>query len=133
MAGFAIDRGMGSQQRKPVHVLVDCLHGDLPASHGVAIFAASAKLASVDVCMAGCAFGPHILKNRADMAAGAADLAMHTAQRVGSFFVVVEIGIRANRLPTGGCVTTLTSEFERAVGIAGAAGLGRRLREHELC
>lgn len=63
MAGFAIDCGMGSQQGKPVYVLVDRLHGNLPAPHGVAIFAAGAKLASVDVCMAGCTFGPHILKN----------------------------------------------------------------------
>ena len=60
------------------------------------------------------------------MTAGAADLAMHAAQRVGSFFVVVEIGIRANLLPAGGCVTTLTGEFERAVGIACTTGLGLR-------
>jgi hypothetical protein len=49
MAGFAVDRGMGSQRWKPIHVLVDRLHGNLPASHGVAIFAAGAKLSPVDV------------------------------------------------------------------------------------
>jgi hypothetical protein len=63
MTGFAIDRGMGSQQWKPVHVLVDRLHGNLPASHGVAIFAACTKLAPVDVGVAGCTLGPHILKD----------------------------------------------------------------------
>jgi len=63
MAGFAVDRGMGSQQWKPIHVLVDRLHGNLPASHGVAIFAAGAKLSPVDVGMALCTFGPHILED----------------------------------------------------------------------
>ena len=63
MTGFAIDRGMGSQQGKPVHVLVDRLHGNLPAPHGMAVFATGTELAPVDVSVALCTFGPYILED----------------------------------------------------------------------
>lgn len=49
MAGGAVQRRVGPEQREAVLVLVDLLHGDLPALHAVTLLTICAELALMDV------------------------------------------------------------------------------------
>jgi len=124
VAGTAVQRGVSSEQRKAVLVLVDLLHGNLPALDGVALFAAGTELAFMDVGVTICALTPHVGKYRFDMALRAGDLLMHTAQREAGL-VVVELWHAADRLPSAKRVAVLAENIQVAVR---AAGLGVRLR-----
>ena len=72
----------------------------MPARHGVAAFAVSAKLAAVDVGVTIGAVGADIFENQAGMAGRASHLLVHSAQGVGRL-VVIELRVRPDRSPTG--------------------------------
>jgi hypothetical protein len=115
---------MGSLERKSICVITKVLHGSLPTSDRMAILAAGTKLAAVDVGMAIRTFIAHVLEDRADVTAGARHITMHTTKCVTGFFVMVEIGPRANRFPASSRVASLASDFHWAVRIACAAWQG---------
>ena len=48
MAGGAVQRRVGPEQREAVLVLVDLLHGDLPALHAVTLLTICAELALME-------------------------------------------------------------------------------------
>ena len=114
----AVQRGVGSQQRKAVLVLVDLLDRNLPALYAVALLAIGAELALVDVGMAIGALLAHIRKYRFDVALGTGDSLMHTAQRV-TGLVMVELGHVADRLPSAEGVAILAGNIQ-----AGREGYG---------
>ena len=122
MARAAVQRGVSSEQRKAILVLVDLLHGNLPALDGVALFAAGAELALVDVGMTIGALFSHIRKYRFNVALGTGDSLMHTAQwEMG--LVVVELRQVADRLPSPESVAVLTWNIQVAVR-APSVGIG---------
>ena len=98
MTGIAIHRRVCADQREAIEVLVDLLHGNMPAPHRVALLAIGAHLALVDVRVAVCALRTHIRKDHLGVALRAGNSLMQAAQRVLGG-VVIEFGDRADRLP----------------------------------
>ena len=125
MARTAVQGGVGSEQREAILVLVDLLHGNLPALDGVALLAAGTELALMDVGMTICALTPHVRKYRLDVALGTGDSLMHAAQRKMGL-VVVELRQVADRLPSAEGVAILTRNVQVAVRAPGVR-IGLRL------
>ena len=80
--------GVGSQQGKPILVILHLLHGDIPALHRVAIRAIRAHLVLVHVGVAVPAILGYIGENRFHVALRALHFLVHAAQRIFSFAVV---------------------------------------------
>lgn len=125
MARTAVQCGVGSEQREAILVLVDLLDGNLPALDGVALLAAGAELALVDVGMTIGALFSHIRKYRFDVALGTGDSLMHTTQREMGL-AVVELRQVTDRLPSAEGVAILTRNIQVAVRTAGV-GISLRL------
>jgi hypothetical protein len=127
MTRLAIDSGMRPEQRKPVQVLLHGFDGDLPASDCVAVFAAGAKLAPVNVRMTVCASRAHVPEQRTGMAAHAGHFSMHPAQWIAGFLIVVKIGLWTNGPPARSGVASLAGKLEGTMWIARPARLRRGL------
>ena len=124
VARSAVQRRMGPEQRKTVLVLVDLLHGNLPAFHTVTLLTICPELALVDVCVATGAVVADVGEYRSYVALRAADPLMHAPQGKPGL-VMVELGYAADRLPAAQRVAILARDVERAVR---ATGVGVRLR-----
>lgn len=129
VAGGAIHRGVGSQKRKPVLMLLDCPDGDVPSLHGMAVFTTRPKLATVQVGMAIGALCAHVLEDQFHVTRAAGHFLVHSAKRV-TRLVVVELGETANRFPTRARVAALAGNFEGTVRIVCRTTLVR-LRQTE--
>lgn len=125
MAGGAVQRRVGPEQREAVLVLVDLLHGDLPALHAVTLLTICAELALMDVGVAVGALLTHVCEYRLDVALGAGHSLMHTPQWITSL-VMVELGHAADRLPSAQGVAILAGNIKGAVGATGVC-IGLRL------
>ena len=125
MAGCAVERGVGPEQGKPVLVLVDLLHRNLPTFHAVTLLTICAELALVDVGVAVGALLSHIRENRLDVALRAGHSLMHSPQWIASL-VMVELGYAADRLPSAQGVAVLARSIQGAVRTT-AVGIGLRL------
>ena len=79
MTGIAVDGGVRADQREPIQVLVDLLHGNIPAPDRVALLAIGAHLALVDVGVAVGALRTHIRKNGLDVALRTRHTLVHAA------------------------------------------------------
>ena len=114
---------MRADQRKPVLVILNVPVGNLPAFYGMAAFAIRAELAAMYISMAIGAMGAYILENQRGVALRAANVLVHTPQRIAGV-VVIELGDGADRLPTRERVTVLTRNGEGSVraGDLGARG-----------
>ena len=106
---------MRADERKPILVILNVSVGDLPALHGMATFAISAELATMDVGVAIGAMGTYILEDESRVALGAAYVLVHSPQWIAGV-VVIELGDGADRLPTRKRVTVLTRDGEGPVG-----------------
>jgi len=73
VAGVAVNRGVGTDQRKAVGVLLDILNRDLPSADGMALFAVRSELALMNVGMAILTALPHIREDRLYVALRACD------------------------------------------------------------
>lgn len=116
MAVDALKHGVRTDKRETILVIADLLERYLPALDRVAIFAVSAKLAPVDVCMAIGAVSADVLKDQARVTPCAGNVCVHSAQGV-TGLVVVELGVRPNGFPTGVGMAFLARSREGAVGI----------------
>jgi len=105
-------------------MILDLLHRHLPSSYRVALLAASAKLAFVDVGMAISTFPSHITKDRLDVTRGASHLLVQTTQRE-SRLVMVKLGNATDGFPSAKRMTILACDIQRSVW---AASVGIRLR-----
>lgn len=115
MALVAGERGVGSDQRKSILVLLDVFDGNLPAFHGVAFVAFGAHLPAMDIRVT---LGTLVADIREDQLAVALRTAyggMHAAKGIGSL-VVVEVRNGADRLPAQTGVTSLAGDGQIAVG-----------------
>ena len=94
----------------------------------MALVARGAELATMNIRVAIRAFASDIREHQINVAGAARDIFMEAAQRK-LRLAVIEIGQRANRLPTGKGVAILAGRFQRAVRAARALRhLRRRLR-----
>lgn len=98
VTGVAIHRGVRADQREAIQVLVDLLHGNVPALYGVALLAVGAHLALVNIRVAVCAFLAHVCEHGLDVALGTGHSFVHAAQGIFRG-VVVEFRDRSDRLP----------------------------------
>lgn len=117
---------MGPEKGKPVLVLVDLLHRNLPTFHGVTLITICAELALVDVSVAIRALVTHVGKYRLDVALRTGHSLVHSPQRIPSL-VMVELRYASDRLPSAQGVAVLAGNIQRAVRTA-TVGIGLRLR-----
>jgi hypothetical protein len=111
---FALHRGVSSQQRKTILVILHLLDGNIPALNGVALRAVRAHFSLVNVSVAVLAILADVSEYRLDVALRALDFFMHAAKRILGL-VVIELRHRADRPPTRSVVTVLTWNRERPV------------------
>lgn len=93
-------------------MILDLLHGGIPALNGVALRAVRAHLSSVHVGMTVLAILPHIRENRLDVALRALNVFMHTAQRIPGL-VVIEFRVGLDRAPRGHLVAVFARDGKR--------------------
>ena len=115
VAGFTGERGVRSDQRKTVLVLLYVLDGHLPAFDGMARLALRSHLAAMDIGMAVSAFLSNVSEYQLYVTLRARDLGVHPAQRIGRL-VVIEIRYCANGLPVDAGMARLAGQVERPVG-----------------
>lgn len=117
VAGVAVDRRMRPDQREAVVVVLNGLDGNVPASDGMALLAARAHLAAMDIGVAFGALRSHIGKHRLDMALRAHDALVHSAKgKLG--LIVIEFGNAADRLPSERRMAIGAGQIQRAVRTA---------------
>jgi len=116
VAIVALRQCVRSNKREAVLMVANRIQRDIPALDRVAALAISAKLSAMDVGVTIGAFRTDILENQTGMTLSAADLLMHSPQRIAGA-IVVELWVRANRLPTGIRVAVLARSGQRAMRI----------------
>ena len=125
MAFLAFHDRVRAEKRKPVEVLLNRLHRNLPAEDGVALRAVAAELRAMNVGVAIRAVLAHVGENGLRVASGASHLFMHAAQRIARA-VVIKFRDRANGRPTRVRVTILTRNIQWSVRTASRLPLCRR-------
>lgn len=113
----AFQRGMRSEQRKTVFVRLDLLRVQVPAIHGVALFAFVAKLASMNIGVAIGALHADVFEDQADVALRAGNAGVHSAERVPRL-IVIELWNASDRLPAGSRVAVFAGDCDRPMRIA---------------
>jgi len=114
MALIAVKRGVRTNQREAVQVLIDLLHRNVPSLDGVALLAIRAHLALVNVSVAIRALLADVRKDRLGVALNATHAFVHAAQRILGC-VVIEFRNCADRFPSAERVTVLTRNAEASV------------------
>ena len=110
----ALHHRMGSEQRKPVEVILNGLHRNVPTAHRVALGTVGAHLTAMNVGVAVRAVLADVGEDWPDMAFRAINLFVHSAKRI-SRGVVVEFWDGPNRGPTRASVTILAGYREGSV------------------
>ena len=129
VARVAIHGRMCAREREPVHVLVDLLNRNVPASHRMALFAVRAHLGFVNVRMALAALRSDVCEDGLGMALRAGNAFVHSAQRIFRG-VVIELRNCSNGFPAAQRVAVLTGNAKasmRTSRIRGRLRLRRRL------
>lgn len=104
-------------------MLLNRLHGNLPAEHRVALFAVRAKLAAVNIRMAIRAIFGYIGKHGFCVAPGARSFFVHAAQRI-LRRIVIEFGNRADGRPTRVRMAIFAGDCEWSVRTSARLPLG---------
>ena len=104
---ITLDGRMSAKQWKAILVLFDRPDRHVPAVYGMALFAASSHLPSVNVSMTVCAIVTHVPKHQSDVALSTGNVLVHAPQRIAGF-IMIEFGNVTYRLPTGERVAVLT-------------------------
>jgi hypothetical protein len=117
MAFGAIHRSVRTKQREAVLVILHLLRGNIPALNRVTLCAVRSKLAAMNVSVAIRTILAHVGENWLDVAKSAGHLFVHAAEGVFRF-VVIEFRNGADGPPTGGSMTVLARNGERAMRVA---------------
>ena len=106
---FALHGSVSAEERETIEVIFDLLYRNVPALHGVTLFAGRAQLMPVDVFVRVTidAILTDVGEHRLDVALDALHFFVHAAQRI-SCFVMVKFGNRTDRTPARGGVTIFT-------------------------
>jgi hypothetical protein len=142
VALVAVNRGVRTNEREAVQVLIYLLHRNVPSLDGMALLAIRAHLAPVNVGVAIRALFADVRKDRFGVALNAAHAFVHATQRILGC-VVIEFRNCADRFPSAERVTVLTRNAEAPVratrgcgrlGLSTCQGRGRenRQRDHKM-
>lgn len=118
VASCALHRHVRAHQREAIAVLAYLADGLLPTLHRMAVAATSAELIAMDVSMAIRALDADIRKYQTAVAVVATHVLVHSAKRVRSLGVVVELWYSANRNPTARRVTVLARHSKRTMRVS---------------
>lgn len=118
---IAVKRGVRTNQREAVQVLIDLLHRNIPSSDVVALLAIGTHLALVNVGVAVGALLADVGEDRLGVALNTAHAFVHAAQRILGG-VVIEFRNCADRLPSAERVTVLARNVETSVRAARSRG-----------
>lgn len=128
VAAVALQRGMSSNQGKPVLVISDGPHRNLPAFDRVAAFAVCTHLAAMNVGVAIGTPRAGVGKDWFHVALRAGHVFVQTKQRVGCF-AVIKFRNSPYRFPSEDCVAVLAGDVQAAVWTArGRRNPGLRFR-----
>lgn len=116
MALVALHHSMRAEQRESVEVVLNRLHGNVPAAHCVALDTVGAHLPAVNIGVAVRAILADISKDRLNVALRAGNFFVHAAKGI-SRGVVVEFRNGADRNPACACVTVLARNGKRAMRV----------------
>jgi len=108
---------MRPDEREPVGVFPGLPDFDSPALHGVALLAIAAKLAAVNVGVAGTALLAHVAEDTVHMARSARHPFMAAQERPVGLRIMVELRTGSDRLPGCRGVATFTGYAEWSVGV----------------
>lgn len=114
VAILALHRGVRTEKRKTILVLLHLLDGDIPALNGVAARAIRAHLPLVDIGVTILAVLARIGEHWLAVALRALHLFVHAAKGILGL-IVVELGNGANGTPARGGMTVLTRNRERSM------------------
>jgi len=117
VAGITLQRGMGSDQREPVLMLLNLADCHPPSVHRMALLASRSKLPPVDVGMAVRAFRTDLRKDQVGVALATCNLLVHPPEGIAGL-VVVEFRDAADRLPSGKRMAILARDGQVAVRTA---------------
>ena len=132
MAGVAVHCGVRSCQGKPIVMLLDSLHRDLPAPNGVALFATRPELTPVNIGVAVLTALSDVREHGLDVALDARHRPVHAAQRI-LRLIVIEFRNRPNRLPRVRRVAILTGNVQVSVRTMRSLGNLREPPHSEKC
>ena len=118
MAGITLQRGVRSNQRETVLVILDGLDGDVPTLYRVALLAISAHLPFVNIGVTISASRAHIREDRLGVTLATPHILVHAAQRILGF-VVIEFGHSTDRLPPNRSMAVLTRNVQISVRTSG--------------
>jgi hypothetical protein len=125
VAIFALHGRVCPEQREAVLVILQLLHGYVPALHRVALSAVRAHFSLVHIGVAVLAILSRVRENWLDVALRALHFFVHAAQRI-LRLVVVEFRNRADGAPGGGVVAVFAGDRQSTVRTSGALPLWRR-------
>jgi hypothetical protein len=114
MAFLAFHNSVRAEEWKPVEVLLNGLHGNLPAEDRVALRAVGAELGAMNVSVAFRAVLSNIGKDGLDVATRTGHFFVHAAERIPRR-VMIEFRDGADRGPAGIRVAIFAGSVERAV------------------
>lgn len=114
VTGSTVQRGVCSEQRKSVGMILNLLNRDLPSFYGVALLTSRSELTLVNVGVAIGAFQAYVAEDRLRVALDASHALVHAPQRI-TRLIVVELWKISNRLPSIQRVTVLARNIEGAV------------------
>jgi len=117
MTRIAVHRGVCADQRKTILMFVDRLDQNLPAADAVAEVAFRAIFPPVNVGMTILAIAAQVSEYRVDVTFLACHAQVQAAQWI-TGFVVVEVRLRADRLPRRRRVTFLAGNLHRPMWTA---------------
>jgi len=121
--------GMRAEQWKTIRMIArHRLRRRSPGLHRVALLAAIAHLRAMQIGMAGRALARNLLEHRIFVARLAGHTGVHAFQRIRRVGVVVELRMRADRLPRRGRMATLAGDLQRSMWIARALLRGLRVQ-----
>lgn len=130
VAIVALHRGMSTEQRKTILVLLDLVDGNLPAINRVTLRAIGAKFSQVNIRMAIGAVLPDVGEDRLRMAFQTANFLVLPTQRI-SGFVVIEFQHRSYRTPGRRGVTVFARNRQRSVRTADISFLCTKSRDEQ--
>jgi len=118
--------GVSAEEGKAILVILDLLHGNLPAQHRVALRAVGAEFTAVNIGVAIGAILSDVGENRPGVALRAFHFFVHATERVAGF-IVIEFRDRPDGPPSGGSMAIFARYRQWTVRTSG----GLPLRESQ--
>lgn len=116
VALIAFHQGVRPDKRKAILVIANRIQRNVPTLDRVATFTIRAKLPAMNVGMAIGAAGTCVLEAQAGMALSAGYLQVHAPQWIART-LMIKLGVRSDRLPTGIAVAILARDGQRAMRV----------------